>query len=432
MGQKMDSDVNSPKYLFGESNEADVILNGFRCTALLDTGSTVSTISQQYYEEHFADLDVNPLQQLLSIECANGATLPYSGYIEADLQMVGLTAVGVMPVLLLVVPNSKYNCKVPILIGTNVLCPLMEHCKTAHGERFSQMIVLPTAIDLSFRCITRRDKDLTKARGRVAFVQSGSHKKVSIPPNSTVTIQGRLSKCLDVTSCPVIVHSTEKTCLPDGVELSPYLFTYSGSMDSINLELSNHSNRIVIIPSRSRICELQQVDVQDSEVAVCNAMKDGEMSPVDDVKSHFLEQFPLQECAVEDDEREHIADLLWKYHHIFSTDELDIGRTSLVNHRIELKNDIPFKQRHRRIPPAMFEEVRDHLELMLQGNIIRESASPWASPVVLVRKKNGKLRFCIDYRQLNERTVRDSFALPRIEESLDFLSGSRYFSCLDL
>jgi len=63
---------------------------------------------------------------------------------------------------------------------------------------------------------------------------------------------------------------------------------------------------------------------------------------------------------------------------------------------------------------------------------IRESRSPWSSNCVIVRKKNGTIRFCIDFRKLNERTKKDSYALPRIEDTLHLLSGSKYFSKLDL
>ena len=76
-------------------------------------------------------------------------------------------------------------------------------------------------------------------------------------------------------------------------------------------------------------------------------------------------------------------------------------------HSINLTNEIPFKQRHRRIPPAMIDEVRAHLEQLAASGIIRESHSPWASNVVLVRKRDGSLRMCVDYRQLNKRTIRD-------------------------
>ena len=80
----------------------------------------------------------------------------------------------------------------------------------------------------------------------------------------------------------------------------------------------------------------------------------------------------------------------------------------------------------------MYDEIRQHLKEMLESGIIRESCSPWSSNVVCVRKKNGRLRLCIDFRKLNARTVQDSYALPRIEDTLDSLSGSKIFSTLDL
>ncbi|XP_048242476.1 uncharacterized protein K02A2.6-like [Haliotis rufescens] len=80
----------------------------------------------------------------------------------------------------------------------------------------------------------------------------------------------------------------------------------------------------------------------------------------------------------------------------------------------------------------MYQEVKDHIKQMLDAKVIRPSASPYASPVVLVCKHDSSLRFCIDYRKLNSRTIRDSYALPRIEGTLDALHGAKYFSCLDL
>ena len=91
-----------------------------------------------------------------------------------------------------------------------------------------------------------------------------------------------------------------------------------------------------------------------------------------------------------------------------------------------------FKQHHWRIPPALYEAVCEHLQQLLDHGIIRESNSPYASSVVLVQEKNGKLRFCVDYRLLNQNTIRDSHALPRIDGLLDNLIRAKYFSSLNL
>ena len=80
----------------------------------------------------------------------------------------------------------------------------------------------------------------------------------------------------------------------------------------------------------------------------------------------------------------------------------------------------------------MFNEVKQHLKQLLDAGIIRRSKSPWSSNIVLCRKKSGELRMCVDYRQLNMRTKKDSYALPRVEDILDSLSGNKFFTILDM
>lgn len=76
--------------------------------------------------------------------------------------------------------------------------------------------------------------------------------------------------------------------------------------------------------------------------------------------------------------------------------------------------------------------MKEHIVQLLAAEVIRESSSPYASPIVLVRKKDGSIRLCVDYRQLNIKTMKDAFPFPRIEESLDALTGARWFSTMDL
>ena len=109
-----------------------------------------------------------------------------------------------------------------------------------------------------------------------------------------------------------------------------------------------------------------------------------------------------------------------------------LGRTDLVKHKIFTENVPPIRSRPYLPPLTSQTFINEEVQRMLENKLIKESTSPWTSPVVLVRKKNGKLRFCVDYRKLNNITKKDSYPLPRIDEMLDSLAGAKYFSTLDL
>ena len=103
----------------------------------------------------------------------------------------------------------------------------------------------------------------------------------------------------------------------------------------------------------------------------------------------------------------------------------------MLEHAIETHGP-PLRQPYRRQNPAVRREEMAQVQQMLSSNVIRPSNSPWASPVVMVQKKDGSLRFCVDFRQLNAATVKDAQPLPRIDDLLDALHGAKWFSTLDL
>ena len=127
-----------------------------------------------------------------------------------------------------------------------------------------------------------------------------------------------------------------------------------------------------------------------------------------------------------------IVELLEEYEDIFQSPDEPLGRTDVVKHHIDVQGHPPIKQAPRRLPYHRQEIVKEELKKMLDQDLIRPSDSPWASPIVLVTKKDGTTRFCIDYRKLNDVTRKDAFPLPRIDESLDTLAGAKYFCTLDL
>ena len=135
-----------------------------------------------------------------------------------------------------------------------------------------------------------------------------------------------------------------------------------------------------------------------------------------------LEAWPQEQA-------EQARSLLIEYHDIFSLEKRDMGHTNATKHKIVLKDPdtLPFKECFCRIPPPQLDEVREHLKLMLDAGVIWPSNSPWCNAVVLVRKKDGSLCFCIDFRKLNSLTVKDSHPLPRICETLESRRGCPLF-----
>ena len=118
--------------------------------------------------------------------------------------------------------------------------------------------------------------------------------------------------------------------------------------------------------------------------------------------------------------------------HVFSKSEFDIGRTDVLHHRIDTGDNAPHYERLRRHPTTQLPMIDQHVEQMLQHDVIEPAASPWCSNVVMVKRRDGSMRFCIDYRKTNELIKKDKFPLPKIDTCLDMLNGSRYFSSCDL
>lgn len=140
----------------------------------------------------------------------------------------------------------------------------------------------------------------------------------------------------------------------------------------------------------------------------------------------------LQGDGLSPEEQQRLTAFLQRWQHVFAAHNEDFGCTNAVQHQIPAGVAPPTRERYRPVPPKLYAELRILLQGILYSGVIVESSSPWAAPIVLVRKKNGTLRFCMDYRKLNSITHKDAFPLPRIEESLSCLKKAAWYSTLDL
>ena len=130
--------------------------------------------------------------------------------------------------------------------------------------------------------------------------------------------------------------------------------------------------------------------------------------------------------------KERLREVLHSYSDIFIEDPKKPPEAKLVSHVIDTKNAQPTRDKLRRLPPKWAHEIEKQLEEMIMNGICRPSKSPWSSQVLLSKKKDGSMRFVIDYRKLNNVTIRDEYPMPNIKDLIDELEGSEYFSCMDL
>lgn len=147
--------------------------------------------------------------------------------------------------------------------------------------------------------------------------------------------------------------------------------------------------------------------------------------------AHLQSMINTLPSSLTDDERQRVVALLMEFKDSFSKNEYDIGRTKLIQHSIDTGDSRPVREQLRRHPQAYLEFIDAEVDKLLALGIIEPSASPWASNLVLVRKKDGKLRLCVDYRRLNALTIKDAYPIPRIDACLDCLGNSGFYSQMD-
>ncbi|RXN32180.1 Retrovirus-related Pol polyprotein from transposon 412 [Labeo rohita] len=150
------------------------------------------------------------------------------------------------------------------------------------------------------------------------------------------------------------------------------------------------------------------------------------------LKAVSLNDIDIDSCSASDTAKEKLVQLLESYNDVFSKHALDCGEVRGFVHRIRLTDNRPFRLPYRRVPPAHYQKLRQVLSEMEEQGIIRKSVSEYASPLVLVWKKDGSLRICTDFRWLNARTIKDAHPLPHQSDCLVALGGNSLFSTMDL
>ena len=131
------------------------------------------------------------------------------------------------------------------------------------------------------------------------------------------------------------------------------------------------------------------------------------------------------------EQQAHLIDIIYDHTEVFSLFDRDLGFCDVLKHSIPTTTDKPVYLPHRQIPVQLQSKVRKCLNNWLKQVIIRPSKSPYASQVVIVHKKTGEIRLCVDFRKLNTISIRDSFPLPCVEEALQAVQAAVWFSSFE-
>ena len=407
--------------LAGPVNQAEICFSGVLCAALLDTGSQVTTVTDEFVMKHPQLRQQSRRTSDVSICGAGGHTVRHLGVIMVDIDVLGLCIRGIPT---FVVPVTPFRQDTPVLIGTNVIRASRDRMKRTHGMRFmtaTQKLSSPWF--QAFQFINGDGADLAKENGDIGYCRYAGRRPLDIPPRKTVAVPVWLPRSVRGRDITAMVDGSATGGLAVGRALIRV------QSRKVPVHLCNLSDHTITLHRNSKVASLSCVkaitpSTSSSETVMTMEQVAVANSPVPEVDLKGADLTPAQ--------REDVGRLITRNTDVFSKGHLDVGMTDTVEHNIPLTDPTPFRLPYRRIAPAQFQSVRSHVEELKEAGIIQPSQSPFASPIVIVEKKDGTIRLCVDYRQLNSRTVRDAFPLPRIDEALDALGKAKYFSCLDL
>ena len=176
---------------------------------------------------------------------------------------------------------------------------------------------------------------------------------------------------------------------------------------------------------------VQLDNLTEGDITLIPEWEVGTISSVYLAQSPTGGQLPQIPDSLSFEQQRDLRQLLEEYPDVFSKEGNPISSTSLVEHEIHTTGP-PIRLPFRRQNPIVRDIEQQQVKEMLRDGVIRPSTSPWASPVVMVKKKDGSMRFCVDFRKMNDATIKDAHLLPRIDDTLESLHGAQYFTTLDL
>ena len=439
--------------VLGPTPVSQVTLDSAPVQALLDTGSPISIVSLEFYlkaaaqnrtaEQTPADWGKDVLKKLtpttVSLRSYGGNELEIVSQAVCHLERDGYQVKTVLQV--------QKGAPVDLLLGTDVLSHLGFSLMQASRQGSATDLLQTT----NAPCIPQNSVQGTpQVESAPQKLETGStNGSAQVKLIQATRLPARHSKLVhvDVTvSDPIsgihLFEPEQQVLRERGLAMADAVVGV-GDGKGMKLLITNHGNTSAQLESGEIIGSLQSVTLVEDEnqpdhvpvteshytphVAALQAERNNE-----EQMSMLFSALGWDQVELPQRELDQLQKLVVEFVDLFAMDTSELSRTSIVTHKINTGDNKPVRQLPRRVPFSLRGKVCQLIDDMLKQGVIVPSSSPWASPIVLVAKKDGTTRFCVDYRKLNAITKPDVFPLPRIDDSLDLLCGTQYFTSLDL
>ena len=375
---------------------------------LVDTGSAVTIVREDAWREAVGGALQRPLgPATYPVVAANGEQLDLCGESEVTLRVGGIQA----NYSVLVARNITQEC----LLGSDFLqkfgciIDLQSHSLSAGGKEIPLLLNgSPQAISCHVSCLATT---VVPGGHRLLLPVQLPRSHDPGPAYSTGLLEPRLE--FMERHGVLVAHSLSR--VENGQAVA----------DILNL-----SPAPVTIHQHERVATFQPME-EVCAAAITPSQHSSSVSSFE-ARAKAVEDLAAQAEGISQSEKEALVTLLQQFNGVLSLGDNDLGRTSLVRHKIDTGDAPPVKQAARRLPFHLRGEVKGMLERMENQGIIEPGNGPWAAPIVLAKKKDGSWRLCVDYRKMNSLTKKDAYPIPRIDDTLDALSGARWFSTIDL
>ena len=418
-------------------------LHKHKTQALWDTGSQVCAIDEIWKGSYLPDLPLRDIAELidpidpLQIEAANGTEMPYVGWLEVSFRLTASDDELLIPMLVL--KGNQQQCPI---IGFNVierlvLDSLQDQTKSRHEEK------LVKAVKMAFPHL-RKNKAKTFVKA-VSVGQMCDHnvrttnERVSVPKSSSIQVECRVQAPPFRGNKTLIFEPHENPQWPEGLEFCDTLVSVkAGVVPKFIVSVQNPTNHDITLAGRTFIGTVQSVrSVYPANMFKADCSPSASIhhvqaqSPSENTPAHEQWDPPVDLTHLDEHQRQIASQMLREESESFSKSDDDIGCVRNLQMDISLKDREPVSKTYLSVPKPLYKEMKDYLRDLIVQGWVEKSTSSYSSPVVCVRKKDGTLRLCIDYRELNRKTQPDRHPIPRVQDIMDNLGGNTLFSLLD-